>query len=1232
MIKPGLLFPAIKASGYQLLLCIVLGLVSPMSRAQSVPVDCNKYFAAIGYSVYVCGTGSAQSPTLTALPTVTSGGYGLAIGPSFSYPTSNPTFWMSHNGTWSYYNGTNFTNTTHTVAASAVISGGSKNYLYGLTALNGQVLKYGGSSASTVVATIPSFTASGYAYEILGDDLDNFYLLRLQTPQALEVYSSSGSLVTSYSVTGVATNTPFGWGFAIIGNTVTLSQSNGHYHTGIMNGGVINFSLGSSTLLYPGGDFASCPVTTAFISTISATPSTSLTCINTTLNLAATTTAAVSSYSWSGPGLLSGSTSSTALVNAPGVYSCNLVSAVGGTSTCTYTVVNGNAITVVMTPSVICAGNTVTLSASGASSYTWSPGGGNGSTKTLTPTNSGTYQVTGSSGGCTFSTTGNYVVNAVPVVSITLPYYACVGNTITGTTYGNADTYVWMPGSTSGTQAVLTPTATMIYTVIGTNTITGCAKTQTRTIFAYVTPTVAAFANTTTICSGLSALLTCTGNISGGSSSYIWHPGPIYNPSPFVTPTATTIYTVVASNAGGLCPSDATIQITVLPTPTVVLSISNNSFCSGPQVTITPTGGINYTLNPGYLTGNSSFVVTPSISVIYTVTGSNTVGCTARAFASLTVASSPTLVLNASPTVACSGQSTTLSVSGANNYFWQPGSMVGNLVTVSPTTSITYSVIGFNTNGCQATNTIALTTQSAPVVSLAQSASSICATGIVSLTASGASTYSWQPSVAGTSLVTVAPNVSTTYTVTGFNSSGCPGSATAAIAVYALPQLSFTAPASICAGNSATLNVSGAQSYLWQPGNIAGNILVDTPAASTTYTAAGTSTAGCVSSSMVTVAVAPNPTVLITSPTNTLCSGNSAVLGASGAQGYTWSPGNLVGSTATIAPAQSVTYTVTGLTGNCYASNTMAIQVFTVPIISVSGQPSVCSGQSVSLSATGSASYTWQPGGQQSNPLVTAPSITTSYTAHTQSAAGCTAAAVWAVSVAPAPTLVAQSPPANCGQLSFTLSASGANTYTWQPGATNSNSLVVAPSAQGSYTVVGAIGLCSAQRVLTVTPMHNPTLSVISTSSIVCAGQTVTLTAFGADSYSWSSGGTGSVAIVSPTITTSYILKGSNNNSCTDLLIFNQQVSECLGINDQLYQDFVVFPNPNNGLFYLRVGSTVNSRMEIRVFTSTGQQILKKNVTEPVPEIDLTSYSNGLYTVVICGDGQQRTVTRIIKQ
>src|SRR6185436_1843012 len=176
----------------------------------------------------------------------------------------------------------------------------------------------------------------------------------------------------------------------------------------------------------------------------------------------------------------------------------------------------------------------------------------------------------------------------------------------------------------------------------------------------------------------------------------------------------------------------------------------------------------------------------------------------------------PTINASASTSSICPGTTVGLSATGGVNYTWTTVNMTGSAITVTPSASTLYNVVGENSFGClnNASQVVVVGTQ--PTLVVSANTPSICGGGSATLTVSGANTYAWTGGPT-TTVYVVNPTNNTTYVVVGTNTSNCSDTKSISIGVYT-PTLSITGDATICLGSQANLSASGANSYVWSPG------------------------------------------------------------------------------------------------------------------------------------------------------------------------------------------------------------------------------------------------------------------------------------------------------------------------------------------------------------------------------------------------------------------------------
>jgi len=706
----------------------------------------------------------------------------------------------------------------------------------------------------------------------------------------------------------------------------------------------------------------------------------------------------------------------------------------------------------------------------------------------------GIYNVTSTSQiGCTATTSVTITSSSTTSVSVN-SQTICAGTSavLTATPSTTGGTFSWSPNGLTTSSISVNPSSTTTYSVI--YTIAGCATTNNGIVTVNPLPTITV--NSQTICAGQTATL-----IANGASSYTWNTSSSINPL-IISPTATTNYTVVGSVLGCTNTAIATISVTPLPT----ITVNSPTICAGQTATLTANGASTYNWNTG--SSLNPLVISPLSTTNYTVGGS-TSGCTNTFIATVSVIPIPTLSVN-SPVI-CLGQTATLTATGATTYLWNTGSLL-NTITDAPTLNTNYTVTG-TTSGC--TNTAIANISVTPLPTITVNSQTICAGQTATLIANGASSYTWNTSSSINPLI-ISPTSTTNYTVVG-SVLGCTNNAIAAISVTPLPTVVVNS-STICSGQTATIAASGATSYSWNTGSLL-STLTDAPTTNTTYTVIGAAL-GCTSTAIANVSVTPLPTVTVTS--STICIGQTATITASGASTYVWNTGSL-SNTITDAPSANTSYTVLGSSSNCTNSAIANVSVTPLPTVTVNSS-TICSGQTTTLTANGASAYLWNTGATGSA-LIISPTVNTSFSV-VGTNAGCSNTVSTIVNVVSSPSLSVNSTTICSGQTT-TLSVSGASSYIWNNG-TTTNTAVVSPVATTIFSVVGSIGTCSTTTTVNVVVNPLPIISV--PSKTICSGQSATLTANGATSYSWSNNTFNNTLIVYPNVTTIYTVTGTNLN------------------------------------------------------------------------------------------------------
>lgn len=261
----------------------------------------------------------------------------------------------------------------------------------------------------------------------------------------------------------------------------------------------------------------------------------------------------------------------------------------------------------------------------------------------------------------------------------------------------------------------------------------------------------------------------------------------------------------------------------------------------------------------------------------------------------------------------------------------------GSVVTANPFITTTYFVNGTNANGCIGSDSVVVSVSTPIQLSIAAAIDSICAGTATTISVSGAITYSWSPSVQSSNIngdsVTVAPIVTTTYSISGIDSNGC--FADTIVVINIIPQPNVVANnSSICSGDSATLIGQGATSYNWISPSSTNDSIIVQPIITTSYTVIGYANT-CSDTAVAVVSMLAPPIVSVVN--DTICSGSSATLVANGAANYSWLPIGTFGNTLSVSPTVNTTYTVIGNNGSCTDTTLAIVFVNPIPLVNFSG-------------------------------------------------------------------------------------------------------------------------------------------------------------------------------------------------------------------------------------------------------------------------------------------------------
>lgn len=366
------------------------------------------------------------------------------------------------------------------------------------------------------------------------------------------------------------------------------------------------------------------------------------------------------------------------------------------------------------------------------------------------------------------------------------------------------------------------------------------------------------------------------------------------------------------------------------------------------------------------------------------------------------------------------------------------------------------------------------------------------------------------------------------------------------------------------------------------------------------------------------------------------CSNNPPILSVASTTGvvYQWSNnGNIIGgaNSNSLAVTSSGNYSVAIVGGtNCVAGSiTKSLTVNPTPTISIAGSTAVCVGGIITQTLTGAVSYSYNSVAS-SSVLTFTPSASGSYTIAALTSAGCSSTLTNAYAVNPLPTLTINSSTNTvCAGKNVTLTVSGASTYSWNNGATTV-ALTVTPSSTTVYSVSGSTTfgcLSSLSKTITVNPL--PQVTLATSNSLICVGESATLTANGTTSYSWNTGATASNIVVSPTVNITYTVIGTDAQNCSAMAQLTQTVSECTSLaNSKANEDvYSIYPNP--AVSEVTINFNEEKLVNVKFVNALGRVVLEKNNFASGSSVNISQLAKGIYFVQITS-GNNQTLKKII--
>lgn len=649
---------------------------------------------------------------------------------------------------------------------------------------------------------------------------------------------------------------------------------------------------------------------------------------------------------------------------------------------------------------IICQGESITLNASGASSYRWTPDIGlshhSGSSIIARPDRNTIYTLIGERNGCEFRREVMIEVKEAPnnVRIEGLRSSICEGESLYLHASG-ASNFEWYPieglNTDKGANIVASPILSTNYSVLARNEY-GCVSEWPFDIEVSPIPRVDIFTEREEVCRGENIRLRAQ-----GAATYQWFSedrlSDPYGEVVFAQPSFTTSYMVVGRNERG-CADTAQTAIYVREPNPIHISTETTTLCPGDQTYLTVSGGENYKWSPA--TGldriyGSQVIAAPRNDTRYTLTSIDRFGCQTQQQIDIRIATNapPRADFEIKKPFICVGEELQIEDHSVNavQYFWVfPGGYPERTSERFPKVSYaqpgTYDIF-LTVQGCDGSDRVeakgAIRVSDPGFLQLEQQPEDliICKGESLELVPRGAESYRWLPGPnmmrSRGPIVRVQPEESTEYVLIGKDYGGCEDTLSLYVEVRGIDnKLTIYPPiASICEGESVELFADGAEHYKWFPlnglNNETGANILAAPQHSTIYSVEGIDRDGCVRYGEVEVGVKPTPRITVDVSENEICEGDEVRLIATGAASYQWAA-NVdidlpIGNEILVKPSQRTIFSVRGINQEgCMGEASLEVEVHPKPAIFLQADKSnICAGDTAYVQMGGAIDYQWYP-------------------------------------------------------------------------------------------------------------------------------------------------------------------------------------------------------------------------------------------------------------------------------
>ncbi|NRA94561.1 MAG: T9SS type A sorting domain-containing protein [Psychroserpens sp.] len=339
-----------------------------------------------------------------------------------------------------------------------------------------------------------------------------------------------------------------------------------------------------------------------------------------------------------------------------------------------------------------------------------------------------------------------------------------------------------------------------------------------------------------------------------------------------------------------------------------------------------------------------------------------------------------------------------------------------------------------------------------------------------------------------------------------------------------------------------------------------------------------------------------------------------------------------------VSPMETTTYLVTGFLNGCQSTDEVTVVVEPITVVANAGEDQfICEGTETTLTASGGDAYLWSTG-ETTQSITVSPWATETYTVTVFEGDQQDDDEV-TVFVNLNPNIVIL----NGGAVDIlegefiTISASGANEYEWNNGATEPN-IAVSPSISTTYSVTGYVNNCSDTKSITVN-VYEEVEAYAGEDMFICSDETVTLYASGGDEFLWNTGETTPSIQVSPNEDTEYSVLVFNALDADEASVM-VYVEDCVSqldptpIQNNQEFDFLVYQDATTDVVKVKISGLNNVDVDqLAIYDMTGKLVYNEKIIEEIDQISYdkninsSPFSRGIYVVKLMYDD-----TEVIKK